>query len=254
MEKIVFIIGITFLGMCLGSFTTLLIHRLHFDEPGILWGRSQCPQCKKKLSAKNLFPVFSWIFQKGRCTHCHEKISFLYPLIEITFGLSFFLFVQKFYSSETLLPLLIFVFIALILFFYDALYLEVDQRIIYPALLGAVIWMFFRSDPWTAYLWGGAVGYAFYAAQYYLSGKKWVGDGDMQLGLFMGLLLGWQDLLLGLFIAYILGFFVAVPLLLSGKAHSKTMLPMGAFLMPALLIMLYSGDFIRSVYISFIGF
>lgn len=246
------IILLTFLGLCLGSFTTLLIHRLHHDEKGIIVGRSRCPHCQTTLKWYNLFPVFSWLFQRGKCNYCHTKISPIYPLIELSFGVTFFLIAQKFLPEIITLPLLIASFLALILFWYDARYFQVDTRIVWPAIGGALLWAFFREESIQSYLLGGSIGYIFYAAQYYLSKGKWVGSGDQLLGLYMGLLLGWQQTLGALFLAYILGSIVAIPLLIAKKAHPKTMLPMGAFLMPALLLMLYCGQDIVDLYVQWV--
>ena len=75
----------------------------------------------------------------------------------------------------------------------------------------------------------------------------------MELGLFMGLLLGWQQFILALFLANFLGVLYAIPLLILKKAHMKTALPMGAFLMPATLVFLYMGSTILGFYLNILG-
>ncbi len=70
-------------GLMLGSFATVLIHRLPRNEKFIK-GRSQCPSCKEPLAPIDLIPVFTWIVLRGRCRHCKARISFKYPLIELT--------------------------------------------------------------------------------------------------------------------------------------------------------------------------
>lgn len=245
-----------FVGGILGSFTTLLVHRLHFEEKGIFWGRSRCPSCQKKLGVRQLVPFFSWLFYRGRCAFCHRSISWFYLVTELVFIASFFIFVQKFYSTDVFWPLLTAVFFTLVLFVYDLRFLEVDRRISFPAIGLAFIWIFFRDAPVSDFLLGGVIGFLFYAFQYFLSRHKknpWVGAGDMELGLFAGLLVGWQQLLVLFFIAYIFGLLVALPLLCTGQADRKTPLPMGAFLMPALLLFLYTGEKILHWYIDFFG-
>lgn len=84
------ILAVIFLGLALGSFTTMVVHRVprsilrDTDHVQIksLW--SMCPHCGGRLNALNLIPLFSWLFQKGRCTHCDAKISALYPVIELS--------------------------------------------------------------------------------------------------------------------------------------------------------------------------
>lgn len=247
------LLTLTLLGMLFGSFSSLLIHRLHNDESGIWGGRSRCPKCKKILKIRHLIPIFSWIFQKGKCGFCQAKIPAIYPALEITFGLTFFLFVQKFYTSGMIFPLLFVCFFALVFFFYDLWHFEVDQRLTIPAIVGVLIWSFFRELPVSTYLIGGGIGFFFYAIQYWVSKGKWVGDGDQQLGLFLGLILGWKLTLGALFLSYILGSLIAIPLLIWKKADGNTPLPMGAFLMPALLIFLYTENFLWDKYMQLLG-
>ena len=231
------------LGLCLGSCATCLLHRLHFDEAGFIKGRSHCPACKTKLSWRELIPVLSYIYQKGHCRHCDAKISAFYPITELVFALVFLLFA----SAE--IWLLLIVFCLLLLFFQDVRYMEVDRRIAWPAIFIALIWCCFQENP-ENFLLGGMVGFSFYALQYFVSHKKWVGQGDLDLGLLMGLLLGWPQILLGLFLAYILGLVYTLPLLILKKLSLKSAVPMGAFLIPATLIMLRWGSEIQSWYYS----
>ncbi len=241
------------IGLVLGSFSSVLIHRLHFDEKGILWGRSRCPYCKTQLAPHQLIPLLSWLWQRGKCSACEVRISSFYPLLELIFGLVFFVFTAQFFGTSTFWPLIVSVFFLLILFFYDVRFLEVDRRISWPAIALALGWIFFRAEGWELYALGGIIGFAFYGIQYALSRGKWVGAGDMELGLLLGLLLGWKLTLGALFVAYILGTLVAIPLLITKKATGKTALPMGAFLIPATLLFLYSGDQIWAWYMGFLG-
>ena len=80
-------LGIAFLGACIGSFLTLATYRLPLDEK-IGMTRSRCPSCKRTLTARDLVPVLSWIFSKGRCRTCHTKVSIRYPLTELACALA----------------------------------------------------------------------------------------------------------------------------------------------------------------------
>ncbi len=240
----------TLAGALLGSFTTMLVWRLHHDQKRIFWGRSKCPLCRKKLGPLQLIPLVSWVIQGGKCAFCKAKISKFYPLTELVFTALFFLFSYKFCGTVDFFPVMAVLFFALVLFIYDAKFYEVDRRISFPAILIVLVWAFFREIPFPDLLIGGAIGYAFYALQYWISRGKWVGAGDAELGVFMGLVLGWQLLIPALFVAYLIGLLVAIPLFISGKANGKTALPMGAFLMPALLLFLHSGQDIFSWYMG----
>ncbi|MCF7846671.1 MAG: prepilin peptidase [Candidatus Gracilibacteria bacterium] len=249
-------IGAGVLGGILGSFTTMLVWRLHFEEKGIWWGRSRCPQCRRNLTAIELVPIFSWFLQRGRCKKCGKWISVFYPLTEVIFVLTFVLFGLKFWGETSLFWMGPSVFLLLVLWVYDARFLEVDRRISLPAIGIALLWAFLREET-SSLLIGGIVGFGFYFLQYWLTmkllKKPGVGLGDLELGLLMGLLLGWKLLLPALFLAYLLGTLWAVPLLVTGKASRKTALPMGAFLMPATLVFLYAGEEILNWYLQTTG-
>ena len=67
---------------CLGSFSSACIYRFSHNEP-IVWDRSRCPHCHHTLAWWQLIPILSWLFLKGECYYCHQKISVFYPLNEI---------------------------------------------------------------------------------------------------------------------------------------------------------------------------
>src|SRR3990167_6665321 len=74
-------------GACIGSFLNALNYRVVKGKS--LLGRSFCPHCKKTLSAKELVPILSYLFQKGRCTKCKKPISPRYPLVELATAIGF---------------------------------------------------------------------------------------------------------------------------------------------------------------------
>lgn len=254
----VIFIGIMFavIGACLGSFSSVLITRLKNDEDGIWTGRSKCANTGKTLQWYELIPIVSWLAQCGKSNKNGKPISSFYIILEVVYAFVFAVFAVKFLPKldpKDLLnfaPIFIAVFFALVLFFYDAKYMLVDRRISFPAILLAFIWALFQ-EPYDHYLFGGMIGFAFYFLQYIISKGKWVGAGDQELGLFMGLVLGWKMVLFGLFLAYIIGMIYVCGLLIFGKKITrKTALPMGAFLIPAMLIMMYDGAAIEQLYWS----
>ncbi len=68
-------------GACLGSFASLLAHRLPRGQP-VGAARSRCPRCGATLAARDLVPLVSWLLSGGRCRHCGGRISGRYPAIE----------------------------------------------------------------------------------------------------------------------------------------------------------------------------
>ena len=82
---IIFLIGITF-----GSFYTLAVYRIPKGED-ITHKHSYCPNCNHKLGTLDLIPVFSYIFLRGKCRYCKQKIRPRYLILEILSGLVFVL-------------------------------------------------------------------------------------------------------------------------------------------------------------------
>jgi len=75
-------------GLVFGSFLNCWAWRIVHNE-SVLKGRSHCAVCNHELGALDLVPLFSWIFLKGKCRYCGEKISARYPLVELICGLYF---------------------------------------------------------------------------------------------------------------------------------------------------------------------
>jgi leader peptidase (prepilin peptidase)/N-methyltransferase len=70
-------------GLCAGSFVATLAVRAEDGWRGILGGRSRCPACGAPLGARDLVPILSWLWQRGRCRHCAARIGAFYPLVEV---------------------------------------------------------------------------------------------------------------------------------------------------------------------------
>ena len=83
------------IGTLIGSFLTLAIHRIPLKQD-ILIKRSYCPKCNSRLSFIDLIPVWSYIFLRGKCRHCGNKVRPRYLIIEITSGLTMVLTVILF--------------------------------------------------------------------------------------------------------------------------------------------------------------
>lgn len=166
------------------SFASVVIYRLHSGEKWILNGRSHCGKCNHPLNWKNLFPLFSFLFQKWKCSHCHEKIPFVYPLLELTMA-GMFIWVGFFLSDVSLLfsfpdvhewlnlgVQLVLAFCTVVFVFYDILYMEIPEEILLIANIVAFLYLFFLgyqsqdfSPAEIAFLtlfWGGILAWFYY--------------------------------------------------------------------------------------------
>ena len=92
--EIIIYISFYIIGVVMGSFFTLATYRLPLKQD-ILYTRSYCPKCDNKLGFLDLIPILSYIFLKGKCRYCHEKIKPRYLIIEIFSGLFYLLFVMS---------------------------------------------------------------------------------------------------------------------------------------------------------------
>ena len=97
------IISLIFFGLVFGSFGSVIFYRL-WDWPTketwkwfLVW-RSECPKCHHQLKARNLVPIFSWLFQWWKCEYCKAPISRFYPFLEIT-SVIIFVWVFLIYSK-----------------------------------------------------------------------------------------------------------------------------------------------------------
>lgn len=131
------------LGICVGSFSNVLIYRLPRNE-SINFPASHCPKCSHKLNFYHNVPLFSWLFLGGKCAFCKQKISLVYPLVELVSGLFFLICFFKecgeALSVETLLYALFLglCFIMLLaLSVIDIRYKAVPDALLFAALFSA---------------------------------------------------------------------------------------------------------------------
>ena len=219
----IFLIGIIF-----GSFLNVVIHRIPIGE-NIAFPASKCPTCQTPLKAYHNIPVFSWLFLKGKCAFCKEKISARYPIIELIGGLLAVLLYFKL-GLVWYLPFVFLSFLSLLaLSMIDFDYMGVPDSVNYAALAFALIQPDFLHAGMYALATAGVLyGLGFIASK--LAGKEAMGMGDVIVAGTMGALLGFPNVLLAIFLSAIL---IMIPSLLTrGKEY-----PFVPFLSMATLIL-----------------
>ena len=266
---LIFYIFVFVLGAIVGSFLNVVVIRLKNKEP-FLSNRSYCLFCKKKLSWYELIPIISFIIQKGRCRNCDKKISWQYPLVEFFTGLIFLLIIFSFSAQGgsasggqfsdviNLVFLLLISCFLIILFVYDLKYYLIPDKIIYPAIIltfGFRILDLFRVwnlgfRIWLDYLLAVIIGGAFFLAIFVMSHGKWMGIGDVKIGILMGLLLGISGILTALFLAFLSGAIVSIVLLILKKKTFQSEIPFGPFLTAATFVSLLWGNEILNWYLN----
>lgn len=248
------------LGASVGSFLSVVIARTRKNQKGIWLGRSICPSCKKQLKWYYLFPVFSYLFLRGKCGFCGKKISAHYLGLEVLTSIFFVLAYMKaifidpaFTLNYVLLEsfifyIVLFTFLSLI-FFYDLLYKEIPDRFSIPAIIVAVLMSLFTGVPTLLSIGIGLlIIVVFFGGQILLSRGAWLGGGDLRLGALMAVLLGWKALILALMLSYIIGAVISLILIGVKKANRKTMIPFGPFLIMGMIVAMFWGDLIITKY------
>ncbi|MEX0934199.1 MAG: prepilin peptidase [Candidatus Saccharimonadales bacterium] len=230
------------------------------ENHSVIHGRSICTSCHHKLSAKDLVPIISWIILKGRCRYCHNRISWQYPVVEITVMLlgiiSFLLWPWELNNLVGYLQVFIWVnivgvFVALSV--YDFKWYLLPNKMMTSLLVLVVIYQGLRAvegvsiNEWLiSPLIGGVGAFVFFYILYLIGRGKWMGGGDVKLALVLGLMLGGISILVGLFLAFNIAAIASLIMIATGARSRKDVIPFGPFLMiGAWLALHFSNDLIN---------
>lgn len=255
------------LGAAAGSFLSVLIYRIHAQKKGILGGRSQCPDCEKELSPLDLIPIASYLALRGKCRYCNKDISYMYPGLEILTGGLFaalflkfpFLDSQLIFSSGLLgLYLLHAYFLAVLVFtfFFDLRYIKVSDEVVLPGIfIGLLATLVLPGTLGVKdALLGAAIPLAFFALQIIVSRGAWLGQGDLRVGAFMGVILGWKLVLVALFLAYLIGSAASIFIIIKRKQWRGIKIPFAPFLATGTVIAMFFGESIVNWYLRGMSF
>lgn len=264
---ILFVLGIAF-----GSFVNALVWRLHEqnrprakkNELSILTGRSICPECRHKLAWYDLIPVISWLTLKGRCRYCQKPISAQYPIVELltgfVFAISYLFWPEPVHLGGQWLLLAAWLACSvglMALAVYDLRWMLLPNKLIYPTLLVAVIGRLAYITAFEKRLLHAVLLWLFsilissgvFFVLFIISDGKWIGYGDVRLGLITGTLLADPEKSLAmLFLASLIGTLIILPGLARGNKSMASKLPYGPFLISAAAILVVFGDSLLNWY------
>ena len=244
------------LGAAMGSFTGALVWRIYQVEHtkskklkerlSMAKGRSMCEHCKHELSSSDLIPIISYLILRGKCRYCSKKISWQAPAMEIglaiAFAASYIWWPHGFDAHGTLLfTLWLAAQVGLLaIFVYDLRWMLIPNKIIYPMIIFALIYVFvdaafLSSDagPIKDAVLGLLVGGGIFFALFQASSGKWIGGGDVKLGIFLGLILGPAASFGMIFLASVLGSIVTLYLMGIKKVGKNQQIPFGPYLILA---------------------
>jgi len=251
------------LGTAIGSFINVVVDRLAKAES--ILGRSYCDHCHKKLAPYELIPILSFIFLKGKCSHCHRPIDRIYPLVELITGVMFivswiYLPIGGAIGISLGIVLIKITYLAIIslliaIFFVDLKYQIIPDDLQLDLLLATFI--LFVLTKMTVM---GIVAHAVAAIMvmlpilflFFITKKKGMGFGDVKFGINIGFLLGFKAGLLSLYFAFVIGAIVSLFLLIMKRKGLKSKIPFGPFLIVGILIMMFFSpqiyELIRRMY------
>ena len=198
-------------GSCFGSFLTMLSYRMFHKENDFIFKRSFCPKCHNQLKNISLVPIFSWLFQCGRCTFCKEKISVRYPLIEIANAI-IFLLVFKLNGSVINLNTIYFWLLGtflLLICVVDLEHLCIPDDFQYVFFTFGIVYIFYNGLSLFYHLFSGLIYYFIIRTLAKLTSnivkKDSIGDGDIPLIAICGSILGLQNTHIFLFLCGVFG-------------------------------------------------
>ena len=211
---------------------------------------SGCDVCQHRLSVLDLFPVFSYLFLRGRCRYCQAKIPIRVFWVELGTGLlTAFLFWH--FGWKPMLPVsMVYSSVMIALAVIDLKHQLILNKIVYPVAIVALIVNFFAPSLFSLHnflfgLLGGAVGFLilFLPALIYSKGMGW---GDVKMAGLIGLMTGFPNVIVAVFGGIILGGLTAIVLLVFKKKNRKQGIPFGPYLALATIItFIWSTDIIH---------
>ncbi len=248
-------------GTIIGSFLNVVIYRLNTGR-SVVTGRSRCAVCNRALHWHELVPVWSFIFLGGKCRTCKTGISFQYPFVELITGILFTLlyttvllpahfsgisFVQAGFAA-------IIMTLAVIIVTYDfkhKIIPTVPMRLVLLLSFLAIVVQFLLNHDFpilTALLAGVEVAAPFFLL-WALSRGKWMGFGDVKIGLAIGWLLGASAGFAALLVSFWAGGLIGLFLLaLTHKYGMKSQIPFAPFLAFGALFVYFTGVTILTLF------
>ena len=244
---------VTVVGLAVGSFLNVCIHRLPRRE-SLAWPSSHCPKCGASLKPYENIPVLSYLVLRGRCRSCGVPISLQYPIVECV-TVVLFLAAFMLFPPVVAVQRLIFACAMLVLFVIDLEHRILPNVITLPGIVVGFLCSLFGPPGWIDSLIGivAGGGFLWLTAIVYerVRHEEGLGFGDVKMLAMIGAFLGWKLMLVTLVLSSFLGSIVGLGLIAAKKGDMKYALPYGTFLAVAAVFSSVAGDRIVNWYMSF---
>ncbi|MTI15457.1 prepilin peptidase [Sansalvadorimonas verongulae] len=271
---------VTILGLLVGSFLNVVIHRLptmmekqwtcecqallnpdadtsedNSPRYNLLVPPSSCPKCEHKIRPWENIPVISYLFLRGKCGNCKTPISIRYPIIELAAGLLALL------SALAYGPGLVSFMVCVLSWMLLAMsMIDVDHQLLPDSMTLPLLWLGLLLNansmfvPLEDAVYGAAAGYLSLWSVYWLfklvTGKEGMGFGDFKLLAALGAWMGWQFLPLIILLSSMVGAVTGIAMIVIRGRDRNIPIPFGPYLAAAGLIAMFKGDELISSYLQ----
>jgi leader peptidase (prepilin peptidase)/N-methyltransferase len=265
------------LGLMVGSFLNVVIHRLPkmmerewraqcaelsgkpadtLPPYNLVAPRSSCPHCGHMISALENIPVISYLVLRGKCRNCGAKISLRYPVVETLSGLLSVYAAGHFGFSFAALGAMLFIWAMLALTFIDFDTHLLPDAITLPLLWLGLLFNLFGTELHNSVV-GAIAGYLVLWSVYWLfklvTGKEGMGYGDFKLLAAIGAWLGWQMLPLVILSSSLVGAIVGITMMVVARHGRNVPIPFGPYLAGGGLIALFWGHTLTQSYLQLLA-
>jgi leader peptidase (prepilin peptidase) / N-methyltransferase len=244
---------VTAVGMAVGSFLNVCIHRLPLRE-SLAHPASRCPRCRTPLKPYDNIPVVSYLILRGRCRACGAPISLQYPIVELLTGIVF-LSAYLLFDPPLLFQRLMFACAMIVLFVIDLEHRILPDVITLPGIVIGFLFSFFMPPGWVASLIGLLIGggslWLLGEVYFRVRHEEGMGFGDVKMLAMIGAFLGWKLMLLTLVLSSFLGSAIGLAMIAAKKGDMKYALPFGTFLAVGAIVASVAGDPLVNWYASF---
>jgi len=266
----------TVLGLAVGSFLNVVIHRLpkmmerqwqaecaewkgetppQQEKYNLVTPRSRCPSCNQAIRAHQNIPLLSYAFLGGKCAGCGKRISWRYPAVEfLTAVLSGFV-AWRFGPTMQAAAALLFTWAIIALAFIDLDTFFLPDDLTFPLLwTGLLVNIAGTYTDLQSAVVGAVAGYLVLWLVYWsykaATGKEGMGYGDFKLLAAIGAWLGWKMLPLVILLSSFVGAVIGIGLIVLARRGRNVPIPFGPYLATAGLIALLYGEDITRHYLD----
>lgn len=237
------------LGLIIGSFLNVVIHRLPIGQ-SVSTPRSHCPECKHVLRPWELIPVVSYLLLNRKCSQCRMDISWRYPGVEILTGVLFILtrLLQPNQTNIGIVFDLVFVSLLVALTMIDIDTFRLPDILVGYVAAAGLLKIIVLGEPtfWSGLIGALGAGGVFFLITYFY--PEGMGLGDVKLVAALGVYLGYPSVFYVIFLASLFGVFLGGINFLLRKKSLRDPIPFGPFLAGGSLVVLLGKDYFSALY------